>query len=119
MAHLAPWTVELAGKVFAAILADIAAGKPPSDCGKRAGSSRRGTIKLERYLRSLLHQIPAVAASQQTLTSDGAVNRLTAIRPRRSAPRRGHARRRIRETVRPACRTRRSRTLRSIGATVM
>jgi hypothetical protein len=27
MAHLAPWTVELAGKVFAAILADIAAGK--------------------------------------------------------------------------------------------
>ena len=26
MAHLAPWTVELAGKVFAAILADIAAG---------------------------------------------------------------------------------------------
>jgi hypothetical protein len=29
MAHLAPWTVELAGKVFAAILADIAAGKQP------------------------------------------------------------------------------------------
>jgi hypothetical protein len=28
LAHLAPWTVELAGKVFAAILADIAAGKP-------------------------------------------------------------------------------------------
>jgi hypothetical protein len=27
LAHLAPWTVELAGKVFAAILADIAAGK--------------------------------------------------------------------------------------------
>jgi hypothetical protein len=27
MAHLAPWTVELAGKVFAAILADVAAGK--------------------------------------------------------------------------------------------
>jgi hypothetical protein len=29
MAHLAPWAVELAGKVFAAILADIAAGKQP------------------------------------------------------------------------------------------
>ena len=29
MAHLAPWTVELAGKVFAAILADVAAGKQP------------------------------------------------------------------------------------------
>jgi hypothetical protein len=27
IAHLAPWAVELAGKVFAAILADIAAGK--------------------------------------------------------------------------------------------
>jgi hypothetical protein len=27
MAHLAPWTVALAGKVFAAILADITAGK--------------------------------------------------------------------------------------------
>jgi hypothetical protein len=27
LAHLAPWTVELAGKVFASILADIAAGK--------------------------------------------------------------------------------------------
>jgi hypothetical protein len=30
LAHLAPWAVELAGKVFAAILADIAAGKPES-----------------------------------------------------------------------------------------
>jgi hypothetical protein len=29
LAHLAPWTVEMAGKVFAAILADIAAGKQP------------------------------------------------------------------------------------------
>jgi hypothetical protein len=29
MAQLAPWTVELAGKVFAAILADVAAGKSP------------------------------------------------------------------------------------------
>lgn len=29
LAHLAPWTVEVAGKVFAAILADIAAGKQP------------------------------------------------------------------------------------------
>ncbi len=29
LAHLAPWTVEMAGKVFAAILADIAAGKAP------------------------------------------------------------------------------------------
>jgi hypothetical protein len=29
LAHLAPWTVSLAGKVFAAILADIAAGKEP------------------------------------------------------------------------------------------
>jgi hypothetical protein len=29
MAHVAPWTAELAGKVFAAILADIAAGKTP------------------------------------------------------------------------------------------
>ena len=27
MQHLAPWTVELAGKIFAAILADVAAGK--------------------------------------------------------------------------------------------
>jgi len=27
--HLAPWTVELAGKVFSTILADIAAGKEP------------------------------------------------------------------------------------------
>jgi hypothetical protein len=27
LAHLAPWTVEMAGKVFASILADIAAGK--------------------------------------------------------------------------------------------
>jgi hypothetical protein len=27
LAHLAPWTVEVAGKVFAAILADVAAGK--------------------------------------------------------------------------------------------
>jgi hypothetical protein len=29
LAHLAPWTVELAGRVFAAILADIATGKAP------------------------------------------------------------------------------------------
>jgi len=29
LAHLAPWTVEMAGKVFATILADIAAGKQP------------------------------------------------------------------------------------------
>jgi len=29
LAHLAPWTVALAGKVFAAILADVAAGKAP------------------------------------------------------------------------------------------
>jgi hypothetical protein len=29
LAHLAPWTVELAGKVFSAILADVAAGKAP------------------------------------------------------------------------------------------
>jgi hypothetical protein len=29
LTHLAPWTVALAGKVFAAILADIAAGKAP------------------------------------------------------------------------------------------
>jgi len=28
LAHIAPWTVDLAGKVFAAILADVAAGKP-------------------------------------------------------------------------------------------
>jgi hypothetical protein len=28
LAHLAPWVADLAGKVFAAILADIAAGKP-------------------------------------------------------------------------------------------
>jgi hypothetical protein len=28
LAHLAPWSVELAGRVFAAILADVAAGKP-------------------------------------------------------------------------------------------
>ena len=30
LAHLAPWTVELAGKVFSAILADLAAGKQPN-----------------------------------------------------------------------------------------
>jgi hypothetical protein len=30
LAHLAPWTVELAGKVFATILADVAAGKTPN-----------------------------------------------------------------------------------------
>ena len=29
LAHLAPWTVEMAGKVFATILTDIAAGKAP------------------------------------------------------------------------------------------
>jgi hypothetical protein len=29
LAHLAPWTVALAGKVFSAILADVAAGKQP------------------------------------------------------------------------------------------
>jgi len=29
LGHLAPWTVELAAKVFATILADIAAGKEP------------------------------------------------------------------------------------------
>jgi hypothetical protein len=29
LAHLAPWTIELAGKIFAAILADLAAGKAP------------------------------------------------------------------------------------------
>ena len=29
LAHLPPWTVELAGKVFASILADIAAGREP------------------------------------------------------------------------------------------
>jgi len=29
LGHLAPWTVELAGKVFSTILADIAAGKEP------------------------------------------------------------------------------------------
>jgi hypothetical protein len=29
LAHLAPWTVELAGRVFAAILADIVTGKAP------------------------------------------------------------------------------------------
>lgn len=29
LAHLAPWTVTLAGKVFSAILADVAAGKQP------------------------------------------------------------------------------------------
>jgi hypothetical protein len=28
LAHLAPWSVDLAGRVFAAILADVAAGKP-------------------------------------------------------------------------------------------
>ena len=28
LAHLAPWSAELAGRVFAAILADVAAGKP-------------------------------------------------------------------------------------------
>jgi hypothetical protein len=28
LAHLAPWSVDLAGKVFAAILADVVAGKP-------------------------------------------------------------------------------------------
>src|SRR3984893_944815 len=41
LAHLAPWTVELAGKVFAAILADIAAGV--SSMGCRA-ASRAPTI---------------------------------------------------------------------------
>ena len=29
MAHLSPWTVEMAGKVFAAVLADVAAGRQP------------------------------------------------------------------------------------------
>ncbi len=29
MAHIAPWTVEMAGRVFAAILADVAAGRQP------------------------------------------------------------------------------------------
>jgi hypothetical protein len=30
LAHLAPWTVELAGKVFAVILTDVATGKAPN-----------------------------------------------------------------------------------------
>jgi hypothetical protein len=30
LAHLAPWAVELAGKIFATILADVAAGKQPN-----------------------------------------------------------------------------------------
>ncbi len=29
MAHIAPWTVEMAGRVFAAVLSDVAAGKQP------------------------------------------------------------------------------------------
>ena len=29
MAHLSPWTVEVAGRVFAAVLADVAAGRQP------------------------------------------------------------------------------------------
>jgi hypothetical protein len=82
MAHLAPWT---AGKVFAAILANIAAGMQRRQIVAGAGSPRHGAVKLERYLRALLHQVLAVAASQQTLTSGAALNRLTAIRPRRSA----------------------------------
>jgi hypothetical protein len=42
LAHLAPWTVELAGKVFAAILADIAAGKQPHQI---VASARAAMIK--------------------------------------------------------------------------
>jgi hypothetical protein len=60
MAHLAPWTVELAGKVFAAILADIAAGKQPHQIvasvraalaatpAARATSAARCSIKSRR-----------------------------------------------------------------------
>jgi hypothetical protein len=29
MSHLSPWTIEMAGKVFAAVLADVAAGRQP------------------------------------------------------------------------------------------
>jgi hypothetical protein len=67
MAHLAPWTVELAGKVFAAILADIAAGKQaPSDCGKRACGARRGTgCGFASISGSLRHKILEVTAARQ------------------------------------------------------
>jgi len=47
LAHLAPWTVELAGKVFAAILADIAAGKQPHQivASVRAAMVRAPNVK--------------------------------------------------------------------------
>jgi len=58
VAHLAPETVELAGKVFATILADIAAGRPDSEIvanvraifggkGTPAEAKRRGSHRLK------------------------------------------------------------------------
>jgi hypothetical protein len=53
LAHLAPWTVDLAGKIFSVILADIAAGKAAHQIvasvraamvGAPAGVGRRPTV---------------------------------------------------------------------------
>ena len=68
LAHLAPWTVEMAGKVFAAILADIAAGKAPhQNRSERSRGDGHGTQGegIDWSTRRLLDQVsPAGYAGQ-------------------------------------------------------
>ena len=54
MAHIAPWTVALAGKVFAAILSDIAASKEPHQilASVRAALASRPPSRVGRLARS-------------------------------------------------------------------
>lgn len=56
LAHLAPWTVELAGKVFAAILADIAAGKAESQIVASVRAVLVATPTMRRATSSAPHR---------------------------------------------------------------
>jgi hypothetical protein len=64
--HLPPWTVELAGKVFAAILADIAAGKTEHQivASVRARPHHRPSREESPLVRRLLCEIPRAAPAR-------------------------------------------------------
>jgi hypothetical protein len=68
LAHLAPWTVALAGRVFAEILADIAAGKTANQIVASVRSVPRYGAECQdtqHVGRGLHHPVPATAPSAQ------------------------------------------------------
>lgn len=64
LSYLAPWTVDLAGKVFAAILADVASGKP----AHRVVASVRAAMGASAQVQTTSHRLHPTGRSPQSVS---------------------------------------------------